>query len=124
LTCFLYLLLNFKKLHMPIRRVLYSSIVFCIIINFFWLFIGWYPPIRFSYYGFGNLIIFLSILIFFNLENIFSRISFFFGLTFYFIFLNHWNSPFVVEQNIFIKISAPLFIFAVIFDYYKNNLKS
>ena len=29
-----------------------------------------------------------------------SRISFFFGLTFYFIFLNHWNSPFVVEQNI------------------------
>jgi len=123
LTCFLYLLLNFKKLHMPIKRVLFSSIIFCIIINFFWLFIGWYPPIRFSYYGFGNLIIFLSILIFFNLENIFSRISFFFGLTFYFIFLNHWNSPFVVEQNIFIKISAPLFIFAVIFDYYKNNLK-
>ena len=124
LTCLFYFVFNFKKLQKSIITILFSGIIFCLIINIFWSFIGWYPPVRFSYYGFGNLIIFLSILIFFNLQNIFSKVSYFFGLTFYFILLNHWNSPFVVEQTIYIRISVPLFMFAIFFDYYKNNLKS
>ncbi len=122
LTCFVYFSLNYSKLIKSIKNLLNSSIIFCIVINFFWLFIGWYPPIRFSYYGFGNLIIFLSVLMFLNLNNKFSRISFSLGYTFYFIFLNHWNSPTVVEQNIYIQISVFLFFLAIIFDYFKKSI--
>ena len=65
LVCLAYIFSNFKTFSKPLNKVLGSSIVFTLIINLFWLFIGWYPPIRFSYYGFGNLVIFISILIFF-----------------------------------------------------------
>lgn len=118
LTCFAYFSLNYKKLNKPIKKLLTSSIIFCAVINFFWLFIGWYPPIRFSYYGYGNLIIFLSLLIFLNLNSDISRILFSLGYTLYFIFLNHWNSPTVIEQNIYIHVSVFLFFLAIIFDYF------
>ena len=122
LTCLLYMILKFKTFNSKFKIVLSSSIIFTIIINLFWLFIGWYPPIRFSYYGLGNLIIFITILIFFKLNNNLSQSLFILGYIFYFILLNHWNSPLVIEPNQFIRISMFLFIGALFSEYsYKNK---
>ena len=66
-----FLILKFKSFSINTRSLLITAFAFSCLINFFWLFIGWYPPIRFSYYGFGNLICFLLIF----LLNNFSRKS-------------------------------------------------
>ena len=60
---------SFKEKIYKYDKLILFSIYFAILINSFWLFIGWYPPIRFSYYGFGNLIIFLLIFIYAINEN-------------------------------------------------------
>ena len=121
LVCLAYIFSNFKTFSKPLNKVLGSSIVFTLIINLFWLFIGWYPPIRFSYYGFGNLVIFISILIFFNLQNNISQSLFISGYLFYFILLNHWNSPLVVEPNQLMRISIFLFIGSIFAEYSSRN---
>ena len=123
LMCLLYFIFNFNKLHNSIKSILFSGILFSLVINIFWSFIGWYPPVRFSYYGFGNLIIFLLILMYFNFQSIFARITYFFGITFNFIFLNHWNSPLVIEHSLFTRISILLFIGSLIIENYPNRFK-
>tara|TARA_B100001113_G_scaffold46694_1_gene33359 strand:+ start:35285 stop:36598 length:1314 start_codon:yes stop_codon:yes gene_type:complete len=117
LACLSYIVLNFININEAVMRVIRSAIIFTLIINLFWLFIGWYPPIRFSYYGFGNFIIFISILIFFNLQNNISQSLFISGYLFYFILLNHWNSPLVVEPNQLIRTSIFLFVGAIFAEY-------
>tara|TARA_X000000368_G_scaffold175445_1_gene138349 strand:- start:2001 stop:3314 length:1314 start_codon:yes stop_codon:yes gene_type:complete len=116
-ACLIYILLSFKNFNQGLTKIVSSAIIFTLIINLFWLFIGWYPPIRFSYYGFGNLIIFISILIFFNLKNIISQSLFVTGYFSYFILLNHWNSPLVIEPNQLLRISIFLFVGAIFAEY-------
>ena len=113
--CFFYIFLNYKKFSTPYKNLLFISILFTLIINFFWLFIGWYPPVRFSYYGYGNLTIFLSILIFLSFKKKLSKIFYFLGYSTYFIYLNHWNSPDVVEQN-YLNIISIFFYFTAILN--------
>ncbi len=121
-VCAFYLILNYKKLPHSIKEILFLSTLFFLIINFFWLFIGWYPPIRFSYYGFGNFIIFILTLIFVNLKDRISKLLFILGYSFYFILLNHWNSPVVIEQSLFIRISIFFFIGSIISEYLTKKI--
>lgn len=121
---FLYFILNYKKLDNPLKNTLFLSTLFFIIINFFWLFIGWYPPIRFSYYGFGNFVIFILIIIFINIQDKISRAFFLFGYTFYFILLNHWNSPAVIELNQLVRLSIFFFICSLILEFYSKKLET
>ena len=119
----IYLIINyisfFRNAHAINKNLLKISLYFAILINLFWLFIGWYPPIRFSYYGLGNLVIFLMIYNFALIENKTSRNVFIVGYTLYFLFLNHWNYPEVILRSNFILISAFLFLISII----TNNKK-
>ena len=71
-----------------------------------------YPgnKIRFSYYGFGNLICFLLIFLLNNFQERAARIIYMMAITSYFLFLNHWNSPEVISYTSYIKVSFFLFI--------------
>ena len=105
-----FLILKFKSFSSNTRFLLITAFAFSCLINFFWLFIGWYPPIRFSYYGFGNLICFLLIFLLNNFQERAARIIYMMAITSYFLFLNHWNSPEVISYTSYIKVSFFLFI--------------
>ncbi len=100
---------NFKEI-----ELIKYSVIFALLINLFWLFIGWYPPIRFSYYGYGNLVIFMMIFILLLIDDKFSLILFLLGYISYFLNLNHWNLPEVIAYTGLIKTSI-LFFFSAIF---------
>ena len=82
---FSYIALKFKKFSKEVKNLIFTAILFTAIINFFWLFIGWYPPIRFSYYSYGNLIIFLLIYTYFSMEVSSAKALFLLAYFFYFI---------------------------------------
>jgi hypothetical protein len=105
-----FLILKFKSFSSNTRSLLIAAFAFSCLINFFWLFIGWYPPIRFSYYGFGNLICFLLIFLLNNFQERAARIIYMMAITSYFLFLNHWNSPEIISYTNYIKVSFFLFI--------------
>jgi len=64
---------------------------------FFWMLIGWYPPVRFSYYSIGNLAIVLFTLFYFcTKDNNIKNISIFI-YSYYFLFINHWNAPNIID---------------------------
>lgn len=121
----IYLVINFlyssKAKFLIYKKLIVSSLTFAILINLFWLFIGWYPPIRFSYYGLGNLIIFFLILSFALIENKNSKSLFFVAYTLYFLYLNHWNYHEVITRNNLLLISFFLFIFSIILDSNSSN---
>ena len=100
---------NFKEI-----ELIKYSVIFALLINLFWLFIGWYPPIRFSYYGYGNFVIFMMIFILLLIDDKFSLILFLLGYISYFLNLNHWNLPEVIAYTGLIKTST-LFFFSAIF---------
>lgn len=112
---------NYKKLTKPVKELIFLVILFSLIINSFWLFIGWYPPVRFSYYGYGNFLIFLSILIFINFHNNFSKIFYFLGYSSYFLLLNHWNSPVIVKINTLFIFSLIFFLLSVLNESFKKT---
>jgi len=114
-------LTNFKLLFLKYKKFLIYSISFALLINSFLLFIGWYPPIRFSYYGLGNLIIFSLIVSYVLIDNKNSKKIFFLAYSLYFLFLNHWNYPEVLKINSFVLISAFLFFSTLVLNYQKIN---
>jgi len=100
-------------------------IKFTFMMYLFYMFIGWYPPIRFSYYSVGHLIILLSIFFMFNQENKILKFLYIFSIYLYFIFLNHWNHPNTLDLNYGIYISFLLILFYVIYKIgYKKYEKS
>ena len=100
-------------------------IKFTFMMYLFYMFIGWYPPIRFSYYSVGHLIILLSIFFMFNQENKILKFLYIFSTYLYFIFLNHWNHPNTLDLNYGIYISFLLILFYVIYKIgYKKYEKS
>ena len=87
----------------------------------FYLFIGWYPPIRFSYYSLGHYLIILVLILIINKEAFrFYNINLF-SILLYFLFLNHWNSPEIVELNYPIVLS---FVFVLISKIYSLRIKN
>ena len=112
---------KFKNMTIAIKALIYRAIMFAFLINFFWLFIGWYPPVRFTYYGYGNLVMFFLILSYFLLKNIYAQSLFLFGYSLYFMFLNHWNNPAVIYYDLYIYLSALFFICTGIFELFYNK---
>ena len=60
---------------------------------FFWMLIGWYPPIRFSFYSIGNFVIVLFALLLFGIKNKNIKNISIIIYSYYFLFINHWNAP-------------------------------
>jgi len=118
---FSYVALKFKKFSEETKKIIFIAILFTAIINFFWLFIGWYPPIRFSYYGYGNFIIFLLIYSYFSMEVPSAQILFLFAYFFYFIILNHWNNPELIIYTSFIRVSILLFLSSLVVEFTSNK---
>ena len=114
-------LTNFRLIILRYKKFLISSISFALLIHSFWLFIGWYPPVRFSYYGLGNLIIFSLIISYVLIDNKNLKKIFFLAYSFYFLFLNHWNYPEILKINSFLIISAFLFLTTLLLNYQKTN---
>ena len=105
---------NFKK-----NQVYFFSLT-SLFFYIFYLFIGWYPPIRFSYYSLGHFIVVISIYSLFCLEKKKQRNLLASVLAIYFLFLNHWNFPQVLGINIFIILS---FLVLIVNRIHTNKLK-
>ena len=120
---FSYIALKFKKFSKEVKNLIFTAILFTAIINFFWLFIGWYPPIRFSYYGYGNLIIFLLIYTYFSMEVSSAKALFLLAYFFYFITLNHWNNPEIIIYTSFIRIAILFFLSSLVMEFASNSQK-
>ena len=123
----LYLIINFilnlRPKYFLYKELLLVTFSFALLVQSFWLFIGWYPPIRFSYYGFGNLIIFLLILFYALIDNKNLRKLYIGAYSCYFLFLNHWNYPDTIKTNNYLFFSALLFLLLIVFVYKKNHDK-
>ena len=120
---FSYIALKFKKFSKEVKNLIFTALLFTAIINFFWLFIGWYPPIRFSYYGYGNLIIFLLIYTYFSMEVSSAKALFLLAYFFYFITLNHWNNPEIIIYTSFIRIAILFFLSSLVMEFASNSQK-
>jgi len=120
---FSYIALKFKKFSKQVKTLIFTAILFTTIINFFWLFIGWYPPIRFSYYGYGNFIIFLLIYTYFSMEVSSAKVLFLVAYFFYFITLNHWNNPEIIIYTSFIRIAILFYLSSLVMEFASNSQK-
>ena len=121
LFCFIYLLLNWKTIKN--KTILIPLFEIFVIINIFWSFIGWFPPVRFSFYSWGHLIIFLSILIFYQLNSWNEKILYCLAYIFFFMFLNHYNADIYFQMNTYHTISA-IFYFLVLFINFGKKYKN
>tara|TARA_A100001015_G_scaffold30928_1_gene34451 strand:- start:2360 stop:3649 length:1290 start_codon:yes stop_codon:yes gene_type:complete len=86
----------------------------------FWSLIGWYPPVRFSFYSLGHLIIFLSAILFYKLENSTAKSFYMCGYVLYFLFLNHYNGDIYFENNPYLFLSVFFYFLAFIIN--QNSL--
>ena len=111
-----FLISKYKLMSEKLKKFIYISISFAFLINLFWLFIGWYPPVRFSYYGYGNLVILLLIFSINMFNDPMAKTIFISAFITYFLFLNHWNSPEVIFYSSYIKISFLLFFSSLVIE--------
>tara|TARA_Y100000389_G_scaffold203579_1_gene252463 strand:- start:34757 stop:35998 length:1242 start_codon:yes stop_codon:yes gene_type:complete len=88
----------------------------------FWSFIGWYPPIRFSYYSIGNLIILIFALNIIKIESSLLKSFTLLSYLSYTLFLNHWNDPNIISVNAGTSISLFLLICLIFISIYKNKV--
>ena len=92
----------------------------------FWSFIGWYPPLRFGLWSYGNILFFLLIIFYSKINSPNIKRTYLGTLFFGLLNISHWNSPQLVEVTYFDYIS---FIFLIInffivlkeSSYFKNN---
>ncbi len=85
---------------------------------FFWSFIGWYPPLRFGLYSFGNILMLLSIFYYVSFKNKKIKVAYIFTIFFGLLNISHWNNPNLLELTYLDYIS---FIFLFIFFYILIN---
>ena len=95
-----------------------------IILNFllfylFWMFIGWYPPVRFSFYSIGNLVIILFTTLFFSMSDRYVKNTSLLIYSYFFLLINHWNSPKILEFTI-INTVVLVFLFGFLFFKSRN----
>lgn len=114
------LLINYfigrSKLSFQFKSFNYYLISLSVFIYIFWSFIGWYPPIRFSYYSIGNLVITLLALQIIEIENFTVRFLSLMSYMTYALFLNHWNDPNIVLFNVGIYISLFFLIILLLYS--------
>tara|TARA_B110000003_G_C16617548_1_gene521855 strand:+ start:696 stop:2012 length:1317 start_codon:yes stop_codon:yes gene_type:complete len=82
----------------------------------FWSFIGWYPPIRFSYYSLGHFLIILFIKFLITYPNNPGKFLISSSYILYALNLNHWNSPSLIEINSSMYVSIILFLLFIFYD--------
>ena len=92
-----------------------------LLVNIFWSFIGWYPPVRFSFYSWGNLTIVILIIIFYDLTTVIQKTLFTIAYILFFILLNHYNADLYFESNNLHLASAILFSMVL---FIKNRQKT
>lgn len=92
------------------------------LINLFWSFIGWYPPVRFSFYSWGHLIIFILVIIYYDLKTTFQKIIFIFAYVLFFFLLNHYNADYYFHLNIWHICSAVLFLLVLFLNMKNKNI--
>lgn len=112
-VCFI--VLNLLSMKNKKFKELGGFVKFTFLMYLFYMFIGWYPPIRFSYYSVGHLIILLCIFFMFNQKNKILQFLYIISIYLYFIFLNHWNHPNTLNLNYGIYISFLLSLFYIIY---------
>lgn len=88
----------------------------------FWSLIGWYPPIRFSYYSIGNLIIILFSFQFFQLKDRNIKTIAVSSYIIYCLSLNHWNDYLVLNFNLGMLVSFILLIPILFLTLNKQNI--
>ena len=106
------------------KKVSFNLVPISLIIFIFTAFIGWYPPIRLNLYSLGHLVTVLfgvQILLTSNKKIVFSSFLTYFS---YSIFLNHWNSPNIIEFNNGIGLSILLTVFHLIITKRNSNYLS
>lgn len=116
---FVLVVLNFLFLKVKQKKLLSLNIT-VLTIFLFWSLIGWYPPIRFSFYSIGNLVILLNIFIFFNTTNKILRYTHLLSYSTYCLFINHWNYENIIEINYGIVVSIFLL---VVYSYFLKREK-
>jgi len=103
-------LLNSNNISFKMNTSVNYLVMISLFLYTFWSFIGWYPPIRFSYYSIGNLIIILFSYQFFQLKNKNIKTIAISSYIIYCLSLNHWNDSLVLNFNFGIIISFFLLI--------------
>lgn len=116
----IYLSFKYKEL-IKLDQNLKNLLSLSVFLYLFWSFIGWYPPIRFSYYSIGNLVILLFAYFISHIKDSFHLSLLLFSYCIYMLNLNHWNSPLIVEFDNTIKTSYLFLIIFVFFDLRKSK---
>ena len=80
-------------------KIINFAILFAFLMYGFYSFIGWYPPLRFNLYSIGNCLTLIGCLQIVRDENLRYRLLYFSSLFLYFLNLNHWNNPDVINFN-------------------------
>jgi len=101
----------------------YYIISISVFVYLFWSFIGWYPPIRFSYYSIGNLVVILFILSFSNINNSMIKNITLTSYLLFTLYLNHWNDPNTITVNLGITFSIIALLPLLALSIYSNKLK-
>jgi len=102
------------------KTLLNNFLITGFITMFFWSFIGWYPPLRFGLYSFGNILMLLSIFYFTSFESKKIKTAYIFTIFFGLLNISHWNNPNLLEIT-FLDYSS--LIFLLIFSYLLINQK-
>jgi hypothetical protein len=101
--------------------VISTLVKYVALVYIFYSFIGWYPPIRFSYYSLGHLVVVGNIYYLIKDNNRFSKSIHYLTLVLYYIFLNHWNNPNVVEFNFGVILSSICLVLYLIIKIYNKE---
>ena len=110
LVLLFYFSINMRNISSDSNNLIIYFFLYSMLTNLFWLFVGWYPPIRFSYYGLGNLVIICSLLIFITGLDKFSKNLFVIAYVLYFLLLNHWNYSKIIIYTPYIYTSIFIFL--------------
>ena len=96
----LFLNLVTNKLRMP-KNIKTNLITVGLTNMIFWSFIGWYPPLRFGLFSFGN---FIFLLLIFNLPRQYrfeQKLTYLIVIIFSYLNIVHWNNPELFIFNFF-----------------------
>ena len=102
------------------KTLLNNFLITGFITMFFWSFIGWYPPLRFGLYSYGNILMLFCIFYFTSFESKKIKIAYIFTIFFGLLNISHWNNPNLLEIT-FLDYSS--LIFLLIFIYLLINQK-
>ena len=108
LIVLIYLIFYNQKIPSPVNKFIFITSIVSI---FFWSLIGWYPPLRFSLFSFGNMIILYLIYVFINLNNLKIKLTILTSVIFGLLNINHWNNDVLFNLDSLNLIAASLIIF-------------